>query len=478
MKIDYLDEPDLEFGSGYRHIDIRHGLMNAGPLDILSPKPRSISVAIIGTNQTIEGLGRWLERCRNEVPAKASEYPRLFPRFPGFAPDVAFHSTLLLENRMQRPLSERSLSIAMASSRPATTVQSCVAMFLEELNYLAETHRPDVVICAPTNEMWESFHNKDIGTGFNAAQTDVAFDFHDLLKAKGMKEHVPLQLVWPYTYDPGKRRRQKRRTNLLRGQQDEATRAWNLHTALYYKAGGTPWRLIRDPTRLTTCFVGVAFFQSLAGDRLMTSLAQLFNERGEGVVVRGGTASVSKDDLQPHLDQEGAKQLLHDALTIYRREHKTVPARLVLHKTSKFSHAEMSGFREALLDWRIESADLLSISDSETKLFREQSHPPLRGTFLSLDARTHVFYTRGSVDFFQVYPGQYIPSPLLIRCEDTEQTPRFLAAEILELTKMNWNTTQFDGRDPITTRAAHHVGAILKYLEPTDVAEAAYAFYM
>ncbi|MEU9156236.1 hypothetical protein AB0D59_38245 [Streptomyces sp. NPDC048417] len=29
--------------------------------------------------------------------------------------------------------------------------------------------------------------------------------------------------------------------------QDEASRAWNFHVALYYKAGGAPWRFLRNP---------------------------------------------------------------------------------------------------------------------------------------------------------------------------------------------------------------------------------------
>jgi hypothetical protein len=40
--------------------------------------------------------------------------------------------------------------------------------------------------------------------------------------------------------------------------QDPATRAWNFHTALYYKAGGIPWRLIRDADS-ETCFIGASF---------------------------------------------------------------------------------------------------------------------------------------------------------------------------------------------------------------------------
>jgi hypothetical protein len=101
----------------------------------------------------------------------------------------------------------------------------------------------------------------------------------------------------------------------------------------------------------------------------------------------------------------------------------------------------------------------------------------LRGTFLTLDRRTHTLYTRGSVDFLSTYPGTYVPSPLRLLCDDTEQTPYFLANELLALTKMNWNNTQFDNRDPITLRAPRGVGSILKYVEEGRV-QPRYSFYM
>jgi len=45
----------------------------------------------------------------------------------------------------------------------------------------------------------------------------------------------------------------------------------------------------------------------------------VFNERGDGVVVRGGTAQISKTDRQPHLTLSDARQLLLDALGSVRR---------------------------------------------------------------------------------------------------------------------------------------------------------------
>jgi hypothetical protein len=88
-----------------------------------------------------------------------------------------------------------------------------------------------------------------------------------------------------------------------------------------------------------------------------------------------------------------------------------------------------------------------------------------------------VLYTRGGVDFYQTYTGMYIPRPLGFLCEEITQTPKFLAQEILALTKMNWNATQFDQDEPITVKAARRVGDILKYLNQGEE-QSRYSYYM
>jgi len=72
-------------------------------------------------------------------------------------------------------------------------------------------------------------------------------------------------------------------------------------------------------------------------------------------------------------------------------------------------------------------------------------YPPLRGTFLELEQNKFALYTRGSVEFFATYPGMYVPQALGIRSKRPIRGRFFLAQEILALTKMNWNNTQFDG---------------------------------
>jgi hypothetical protein len=290
--------------------------------------------------------------------------------------------------------------------------------------------------------------------------------------------HRPLQIIRPGTYDPSKRKRQKRRPARVQALQDEATRAWNLHTALYYKAGGVPWRLVRDTTALTTCFIGISFYVSLDKESVMTSMAQVFNQRGEGVIVRGSIAQISKDDRQPHLNATDAHALVQSALKLYWDEHKTWPARVVLHKTSSYSEEEKHGFFDALDEKGIEFYDFMSITKGTTRLFRYGAYAPLRGTLLTLDEKSLVLYTKGSVDFFQMHPGTYIPTPRLLRMEDTTEAPVRLAYEVLSLTKMNWNNTQFDGGLPITLRAAKQVGLILRYIPEGGRVERLYRYYM
>jgi len=205
----------------------------------------------------------------------------------------------------------------------------------------------------------------------------------------------------------------------------------------------------------------------------------VFNQRGDGVIVRGAAAKVSRHDRQPHLARADAQSLLTDALSRYRSEHRHLPARVVLHKTSSYTPYEIAGFRTAADAAEVDTLELLWLPASDpVRLFRSAAHPPLRGTLLSIDDHRHVLYTRGSVPFYGTYPGMYIPSPLSFRLVETESSPEHLAEELLALTKMNWNQTQLDARQPITLRTADRVGEILRHLGPQDRPQGRYAFYM
>jgi hypothetical protein len=135
----------------------------------------------------------------------------------------------------------------------------------------------------------------------------------------------------------------------------------------------------------------------------MASVAQVFNERGDGMVVRGGQAIFDKDDRQPHLNEGDAFKLLRSAVESYQDEHKTSPARIVLHKTSSFSPDEIAGLKAAAETERIEIMDLVWVRRSWLRLYRTKIYPPLRGVWLRLGDREGIVYLRGSVTFFATY---------------------------------------------------------------------------
>jgi hypothetical protein len=492
MRLSFFQEPQLEFGNGGTHVDIRYGIMRHGPLDLGDTSaPTQLRIGLVGTEETIATIREWFDRCRTGIAAKQSKLSNLFPQFPGFSESSPFHSALVFHDRWCSPIRQREFDTALTHTQGDQTVREAVGVFIDHAATLIEQGGPLVVVCVPPKDVLASVDeparnqldalDKEIDEGSEPA-TDggpSVVAFHDVLKAEGMRLGVPIQMVRPSTYT-GERQRKTTKGRRLSSAplQDEATRAWNIHTALYYKAGGVPWRLLRNAADLATCFVGVSFYRSLQGDRLLTSVAQVFNERGEGVIVKGAQAELNKDDRQPHLSEEDARALLENAITVYRREHRTSPARLVVHKTSKMTDGETRGFRTAADAHQIDIVELLSVRRSFTRLFREGTYPPFRGTFLKLQQRAGLLYLRGSVQFLETYPGLYVPRALEFTVSCGETVLEQLAREMLSLSKLNWNNTQFDGGEPITVRAARRVGDILKCVPEGGPVQASFRFYM
>ena len=486
MHAEVLDEPELEFGGGNRHIDPRFGIDTYGPADLgAAEAPRAIRAGLIGPADQLGGVRAWFERCREPIAAKDERYPHLFPGFPGCDIDRGLHTTLVFSDRNTRVISDRDLRAISGASR-AQALQTAVSLYAEEISALADENRVDVLIIARPEQLIDTTRRagsaaaeKDAAGSRAAAESGDSADlprfanFHDLLKARVLQIRQPIQIIRRSTWD------ESVPPPAGRSRQDEASRAWNLHVALYYKAGGVPWRLPRNSADLTTCYVGVAFYRNSDDTTLDTSVAQVFNERGDGVIVRGGTARVSRDDRQPHLAEHDAHTLLLHALTTYHREHRTLPARLVLHKTSSFTAAEITGFQAAADERGLDTLELSWITSSEgARLFRPGAAPPLRGTLLTVSGQEIVLYTKGSVEFYSTYPGMYVPQPIGIRPANPIRSPRDTGCETLALTKMNWNQTRLDGHDPVTIRTANQVKAILRFCAPDQAIATRYANYM
>jgi hypothetical protein len=145
MKADFLHEPELEFGRGCRHIDVRFGLMHYGPLDAGGTGPQSVRVGVVGDDATVDLFHTWLEKCRHGIEAKRSTLPTLFPPFKGFGEGGAF-CDFVSGAHLSRAISATNLD-ALAHLEPTSLmIERAVDRYLEEAKDLA-AKSPDVIVC-------------------------------------------------------------------------------------------------------------------------------------------------------------------------------------------------------------------------------------------------------------------------------------------------------------------------------------------
>jgi hypothetical protein len=482
MKLRYIEEPSLQFGSN-QHVCPKGGIVSYNPFDVNNVRPEKIVLGLVGKSESIDLVADWVKSCKYEIEGKKPKKGKriitnLFPGFCGFNKNSGFKSEVTFDDTYLRKINNSDIEDILKKNDSLEKVIQLIAdLYLAEIKYLSKNKSPDVILCVITEDLvkhlveaaFEPQTDEELIVSNEEIEDDVTEkekNFRRYLKAKAMQYNIPIQIV------------RDRIANPTAEMQDPATIAWNFFTALYYKSSGTPWALIRKDMSETTCYAGISFYKSRDKKTTQTSIAQIFNELGKGVILRGEEIVKPKNDNIPHLKEEQAFNLLDLSLKEYHDAVKQTPMRLVLHKTSNFDDAEIEGFKQAAKKYFIHQVDLVTIIDSDFRLYRENSYPPLRGAQLSFSDKHHLLYTRGSVPYFETYTGKYIPSPVEVRLYEHDESPNLICDEILALTKMNWNNTQFDRRLPITIECAKRVGEILKYLDEGDEMALRYSFYM
>ncbi|WP_246673668.1 hypothetical protein [Mesorhizobium sp. B2-3-13] len=98
------------------------------------------------------------------------------------------------------------------------------------------------------------------------------------------------------------------------------------------------------------------------------------------------------------------------------------------------------------------------------ELFRDGDYPVLRGTALLLDDQTAYLWTTGYVPQLDTYIGPETPNPLhitVVRNKNEKPDIRAVLGDIMGLTKINYNSCNFDDGLPVTVRFARMVGDVL-----------------
>ncbi|WP_209316604.1 hypothetical protein [Pseudoroseicyclus tamaricis] len=205
MKLSHLPEAELEFGQAHRHIEIRFGLMDYGPLDAgQTGAPNAVRVGLIGDTETLEGTQGWLARCAAGIEGKAdTRLTNLYPPFPGCTADGPFRVACTCDEQDTHTIPARALH-KLRNSNPLNLADRYGDLFIAELRALAEGNtRPDVVLIGLPLDVIAAMNvttDDDEVVESEAAPSGV--DFRARLKIAAMDFGLPIQIFWPTLYDP------------------------------------------------------------------------------------------------------------------------------------------------------------------------------------------------------------------------------------------------------------------------------------
>lgn len=497
LRIECLPEPILLFGSNETGVEPRRVMAKYGAAD-KTVGPKELRIGIVGPAADVQLTRRWLPRL-NGLAIAREKSARRYRDWPGA--QQVFGVRFVIDDKFVRPLDEDRLNLALHRSSPSERFDELLDLFDARIQGLFGDTRPDcIVVCLPEDladlrisnprlsakerEILERLQREEEQEQMSLFQPtpeelraaeelrttaeDLLFrTFYRALKARIMTHQnpVPVQVM--------------RRETLVRPDdegQSIATRAWNLATSLYYKAGHEPWRPADLPGN--TCFIGISFhhLKRREGDVVYASVAQAFSNEVEPFALKGSLVPHNqRRDRQPYLDEAQSASLIAEVLDKYKDRAGLFPTRVVIHKTSTYQPEEEKGFRSAA-EALVPACDLVWMRSTAFRLIRKGMQEPWRGTLCTVGDESYLF-TSGYVAWWDEYPGPHIPAPLQIgSCGSTDIRER--AREILALTKMNWNSSEGLGRFPITISFARKVGMLMTELSENQIPNPSYRFYM
>jgi hypothetical protein len=145
----------------------------------------------------------------------------------------------------------------------------------------------------------------------------------------------------------------------------------------------------------------------------------------------------------------------------YNLKHGASPTELFIHGRHRFNTDEWAGFSDASPQETKLCGVLIKTSD-EIRLFRpESSTPVLRGTALCVSPYKGYLWSRGYIPRLAAYQGFETPKPLSVEITHGEAQLEEVLADVLALTKVNYNACEFASGIPVTLKFANRVGEIL-----------------
>lgn len=485
-QLNWCKEPRLLFGHGQALEDPKDGLTLFGPLD--AGKTFGVRVGVIGREEGVARYRRWAESIQNPIIPEDGDVARFM--YPGFNPiyGVEWPTAPLVSEII--PSEEFDV---LKNTDSHQRVYDMVSVYADRIIRAKreDEQKPDVWFVVVPEEVHRDCRPKSrvsardgykpevqmtkkqgvqmasapaLFEDLNEAATAYRYevDFHNQLKARLLNEQIAIQIVREKTFalDQQELVENRDRRDIRRFR---AEIAWNLTNAVYYKTGARPWKV--DGVRDGVCYVGLVFKQDdrHADPRMACCAAQMFLDSGDGVVFKGAVGpwyNSERGDF--HLKREAAADLISKAVEAYRRGRSdgAAPKELFVHGRVFFEDDEWEGFRDGVP----EETNVVGVSirkESRTRLYHPRDHAPLRGLSYVSGQYRAMLLSNGYIPRLQTYPGREVPVPLSIHVCKGRADIKTVLSDVMGLTKLNYNTTNFSDGLPVTLRFADAIGEIL-----------------
>lgn len=490
MIVSRLEEPELYFGENRKCLDPQVGLLNFGPhggrrTDNEGKNQRvTINAGIIGTTRSINAAMAFINRLKHRISAEetsSTEYKGI--DFPGLGLNGPLRFEILVDDNCIQKI-DRGFIRQLSKLDRKERITKAVTEYCEKFDILTEAHpRPAIILLPLDDELlalckdprFKSerivYQQRDFGDVESA--NAPMFDFHHHLKAQAAnpKRNFVTQMLRPKTLVFSEDR------------QSAALIAWNISVGIYYKATGVPWKLAE--INENTCFIGISFYREIVKENkaMRASIAQVYMRTGESQVISGRPFEWNQELKGKHIQLNSSQmaKIIGDSVNIFYEQRKKLPERLVIHRSAEFSEEEIRGCVEGA--GKIDEVDIVHIS--EYTGFRAYHHkndfPVVRGTMITDSDRKNeaILFTSGYVPALGTYPGPSAPRPLHIDCQRLDTSIEMVCTDILGLSKLDWNSSTFYTKLPVTIGVSEKVGDILAEMVLANIAPpSSYRYYM
>lgn len=506
------------FGDNQITADPRDGLILFGPYEKFNTRNHSLRAGVIGTKEGIKNYKEFVTTLNHPLIStkwnyqseshESDELQR--PSFPGF--EAVFNVHWSSEPELQITINDSDIySILKTVRTKKKRTSDLVDLYLSKLVDAKgdEDSSIDIWFVIVPKKIWEDCRPNSRGNNMSsntldflsrtkAGQTSMfddtdyietlqrivnaSSDFHHLLKARMIQEEIepPIQIfVEPKLhfrdilsnkpYDPNMR----------------AHLAWTISTTVYYKLGKLPWKLtgIRDGV----CYLGLVFKKLNDEEgKSACSAAQMFLKDGDGAVFRGNIGLwESAKPNEYHLDERESHKLLSMALNDYHDKWNKYPDEIFIHGRVEFDEIEWRGFEKAIADKKAKT-NLVGVvikDKAPMKLFREapnqkNKYGVLRGIGIIINEKEGYLNTRGFVPRLNTSLSMEIPNTLFVRVAKGNSDIETVMADILALTKLNYNACIYGDGKPVTLSFSDNIGGILTATDQWKVETRQFKYYI